>query len=106
MDLSDPRRQQDPGAYDTWIMRDVSTTIQGWDTPFGTITDRILFGMDGRLFVIVPEDRFVFAVRQEPVIPHADDPVVLDQDTAHLKTLTRRSRACGNRQFLEIICPR
>lgn len=106
MDLTDPRRQQDSRTDDTWVMGDVGYTITGRNTTFSTITDRILFGMDGRLFMIVAKNGLVFAVWEEPIVPHTDDPVVLDQHTANLETFTWRPCACGDCQFLEIICPR
>lgn len=106
MDLTDPCRQQNSRTDDTWVMGNVSYTITGRNTTFGTITDRILFGMDGRLFMIVAKNGLVFAVWEESIVPHTDDPVVLDQHTANLETFTWRPCACGDCQFLEIICPR
>ena len=106
MDLTDPCRQQDPRTDDAWVVGDVGYTITGRNTAFGTITDRILFGMDRRLFMFITEDGFVFTIWQKPIVAHTDDPVVLDQHTAYLETLAWRPCACGDCQFLEIVCPR
>jgi hypothetical protein len=58
-----PRRKKHATADDAGIMGDIgSTTVTGY-TAFGAVNDGILFGVDGGLFVTLPNDGIMLASR-------------------------------------------
>jgi hypothetical protein len=61
--------------------------------------------MDCRLLVAIPHDGLVVSTREETIVTHTNESVVLHEDAPHFKSLTRRSHRCKLCGLHEVVLP-
>jgi hypothetical protein len=103
--LVDTRRQENPSTNDTWIVGDIGHTSCRADASLRTISETVLFGVNGGLFVPIPYDGDMFATRKKSVVALTHDSVLLDKDTSNLEALTWTSGRRDLDNLLEVFIP-
>jgi len=106
LDFMNARCEKDATADDTRIVRNISGTSLRRYAALRAISDRILFGVYGRLFMPVSYHRDMFTAWKEPIISLAHNPVGVDKNTAYVEPLTRASLRRYLHNFLKILVPR
>ena len=88
------------------VMGYVCHTIINGGTPLRRIRDCVNLRMNRRLFVSIPHDRLMVGTCEEPIVAHTDEAVVLDEDTPHLQSITRRSNRGEICDVYKVFIPR
>ncbi len=86
-------------------MSNIGGAIQRGNTPFRAVGHTVLFGVDGGLFVSIPNDRLMSAARQKPIVSLADDTVVLDEEASNLKAFARAAGGGHLNNLFEVLVP-
>ncbi len=86
-------------------MRNIRDTAFTGYAAFGRIGDAVLFGMNGRLFMALANNRKMFTARQKSVVSLAHNPIVFDKETSDAQTLTGAARGGDLYNLFKVFVP-